>query len=357
MDPVKFLEELINIPSLSGEEEEVSRRLEKELKSLRFDEVSRLGNNVCGIRGSGPVKLLYDAHTDVVDPGTGWAADPFRARNDGVRITGRGACDDKGTLVSMVYGAAAADVEGITLYMLGSVREEISEGNGIREFFSKSGIRPDFSVIGEPSELKVSLGNRGRVALRIKLAGKAGHASNPSGGINAIYRAAEVIDGVRDLNESRLSSIGDSVTVTKISTPERGINIIPEVCSIWLDYRSAPGRELEEIKEFFGFIGDSDSLEVISPYYRPWEIPGGHPFVKAAEESAAESGCSSEKTFWNFCTNASYTAGELNIPTIGFGPGSEEECHTAEESIIIEQVRRAVGFYRALPGKVRVYAK
>ena len=352
MDPIRFLEELINIPSLSGEEEGVAERVFREFKGLGYDDIIKSGGNVCGVRGSGPVKLLYDAHMDVVDPGTGWEGDPYKARNTGERVIGRGASDDKGSLAAMVHGGAIADVSGVTLYVLGSVREEVSDRNGIREFLEKTGIRPDFAVVGEPSDLRVSLGNRGRVVIRIELQGEAGHASDPEAGVNAVYRASEVVDSVRKLNH-RVSQEGDSVAVTRILTPERNINIIPEKCTIWMDYRSAPGREIEDILSLFSELTEErDTVECFTPYHRPWVIEKEHPLVAAALKSSSETGCSTETTFWNFCTNASFIAGELKIPTIGFGPGLEEDCHTAEESISCSQVLKAVDYLGKLPEHV-----
>jgi len=353
MNPIEFLIDIIGIPSLSGKEEDVAERVRNEFERLGYDEIIEAGGNVCGRAGSGGLVILYDAHMDVVEPGEGWQEDPFKARIKDGFISGRGSCDDKGSLAAMIYGGIKGRMEGVTLYVVGSVREEVAEGNGLREFFEMTGVKPDFVVIGEPSSLKIARGNRGRLGVRIDVKGRAAHASEPSGGINAIYRASEIIEKVKKLNKSLKE---DSVAVTKIETHNKNINVIPEECSIYCDYRSGIGRKREDVlKKFSEFISEKDRLVTITPYYAPWGIKENHPVVLAASECMKEVLGKAEVVDWRFCTNGSYTAGELGIPTIGFGPGREEECHAGEEKIEIDAVQQAVDFYAKLPGFIHKY--
>lgn len=347
MGVIDFLKDLVSIPSFSGEEEKVAARVREEFEKLDYDEIIEIGGNVCGRVGAGNTVLLYDAHMDVVEPGKGWKEDPFTVRIENEYLYGRGACDDKGSLSAIVYGGAKAKVEDICLFVLGSIREEIAEGNGLRDFLNSTGIKPDFVVIGEPSSLRVARGNRGRLGVRIDIKGEAGHASNPSAGENAIYKSTGVVQNIKKLNDDLKE---DSVAVTKIETPNKNINIIPESCSIYCDYRSGVGREesviLEKIKSCAG--EDNDVLR-ITPYYKPWQMDTGHRLIQAADRCLKEKIGESEIIMWNFCTNGSYTAGEAGIPTVGFGPGVEEEAHSAEEKIEIDSVKKAVEFFSALP--------
>lgn len=350
MDVIEFLNDLVNIPSISGEEKVVAERVKNEFRKLGFDEIIESSGNVCARKGNGPVKILYDAHMDVVEPGKGWISDPFKARIDGGYIYGRGSCDDKGSLAAIVYGGSQVEVEDVTLYVVGSTREEIAEGNGLKDFFNDTGIKPDYIVIAEPSSLRLAFGNRGRLGIEIVLKGQAGHASNPDLGKNAIYKAATVIKDIQRLN---LSLESDSVAVTKVSTPNNNINIIPEACSIKCDYRAGYGREKEEIiSKFRKFLEKEDRILTNTPYYKPWKMENNDPFISAGKACLQEALGNAVMIEWGFCTNGSYTAGELGIPTMGFGPGCEEEAHSAEEKIEIESVIKAVEFFRALPGYV-----
>ncbi len=347
MNVIDFLSDIVKIPSLSGEEGGVARRLKEEFEKLGYDEIIQSGGNVCARKGSGRMSVLYDAHMDTVEAGEGWRTDPCGAViKDGVMF-GRGTCDDKGTLAAMVYGGAGVNREDITLYVLGSVREEVSSGNGLQDFLHSTGIRPDFAVIGEPSELKVATGNKGRVGLRIDVSGKAGHASRPALADNAVYKAAGVIEEIRRLNSSFSA---DTVSVTRVETPGRNINVIPDRCSLFLDYRSSPESSLDDIRGNFNFLGEGINIEVITPYYKPWRTEEEGVIARAARRCNSEVLDMEEDVFWDFCTNGSHTAGEMGIPTVGFGPGDPDECHSADERIKTGDVVRAVKFFEALPG-------
>src|SRR3989339_1631930 len=189
MSEIEFLKDLINIPSVSGQEAAASVRVKQEFIKLGYDDIIQVGDNVCGKKGSGRLIVLFDAHLDTVEPGYAWKYDPYKAREENGFIYGRGACDDKGSLAAMIYGAAQSQAVDVTLYVLASVNEEIPTGNGLKEFLEITGIKPDFAVIGEPSSLRVARGNRGRLGIRIDVKGKAGHASSPDSGQNAIYLA------------------------------------------------------------------------------------------------------------------------------------------------------------------------
>lgn len=348
MDPVVgFLKDLIEIPSLSGEEQEVASRIKNEFIELGYDEIIEAGGNVCGRRGTGSEVLVYDAHMDVVEPGEGWDGDPYEVRKKDNHIIGRGACDDKGSLAALIYGGAQADVDGITLYVVGSIREEVAEGNALKNFFEKTGIQPDYMGIGEPSGLKVAFGNRGRLGIKLDIAGESGHASDPDAGENSVYRAVNVINSIKEFNSTLKD---DSVVVTKVKTSNENINIIPERCTVYCDYRSGVGRKEKEIlNSFEKFIRKKDRVKGITPYYKPWRISSENPLYTAARKTQKQVTGKENTKFWPFCTNGSYTAGDREIPTIGFGPGDEKECHSPEEKINIQEVKKAVDFYLKLP--------
>ncbi len=346
-----FLRKIVKIPSLSGQEEAVARAVKLEMEKLGYDKIITSGGNVCGIRGKGKVKILYDAHMDVVEPGNEWETDPYGAVEKDGFLYGRGACDDKGSISAMVYGAAAADVTGVTLYVLASVREEVSEGNGLKDFFQRSDIKPDFIIIGEPSRLMVARGNRGRLGVRIDVKGRSSHASRPQDGENAIYRAMKIAERIKKINKK---TSGDTVSVTKIETPNKNINVIPEMCSIYCDYRSAPGRTEEEILDkFHSFIEERDKIKVIKKYFKPWSLEEKHPLISAGMKCRREILGEAPSIIWIFCTNGTYTAGELGIPTMGFGPGEERQCHSAGEKVELKQLDDAVKFFSGLPAFIR----
>ena len=167
-DLVNFLRDLVRIPSLSTQEGEVAVRLAEEMRRLGFPEVytDPMGNVVGRIgSGEGPI-LLYNGHMDVVDVGDpgAWRRDPFGAEIEGGVMFGRGTVDMKSGLAAMVYGAKPLIEAGWplagTLYVVGVVQEEPSEGLAMRVLVEEGGVHPDFVVLGEPTNLEVSRGQR-----------------------------------------------------------------------------------------------------------------------------------------------------------------------------------------------------
>ena len=127
---VNFLRDMVRIPSLSGGENKVALRVKEEMERAGFDEVFIDGiGNVIGRIGSGKVRILYDAHMDTVDIGDrkNWRHDPFEAKYKNGTIYGRGACDDKAGVASVVYGGKLMVALGLkgdyTLYVTCSVEE------------------------------------------------------------------------------------------------------------------------------------------------------------------------------------------------------------------------------------------
>ena len=155
---VQFTQDLVRIPSLSGQEEAVAKRVESEMRRLAFDRVWIDGNgSVIGIvEGAQDGKtILLDAHTDTVgiSPGVPWQHEPFGAQIDGDKIFGRGAADMKGALAAMVHAAAALDRARLAgrVVVTASTLEEVLEGVALHAIMDQ--VQPDFVVIGESTNL------------------------------------------------------------------------------------------------------------------------------------------------------------------------------------------------------------
>ena len=181
---VRFLQDLVRIPSLSGQEKEVGERLAAEMQAAGFDEVriDRIGNAIGRIgSGKGPI-ILFNGHMDTVGVGdvSNWTRDPFGVTVEGDRLFGRGCADMKGSLAAMVYGLKqlVANQEKLngTIYLVGAVLEEPCEGLGMRVLVEEEGIKPNWVVLGEPSNMHLCRGHRGRIEIRVKVNGRSCHA-------------------------------------------------------------------------------------------------------------------------------------------------------------------------------------
>ena len=95
-DCVRFMADLIKIPSESTGEKDVAKRIVEEMKRLDYDEAWTADyGNVIGRVGNGPIRLVFDAHIDTVGVGNrdSWPYDPYDGKIEGGYIYGRGASD------------------------------------------------------------------------------------------------------------------------------------------------------------------------------------------------------------------------------------------------------------------------
>jgi putative selenium metabolism hydrolase len=377
-DLVAFLQDLIRIPSVSTEEEAVAERLAEEMRRVGFPTVrrDRIGN-VIGCLGTGPgPRLIYDGHMDTVsvsDP-TSWVHEPYGAQIEGGILYGLGACDMKGALAAMVYGAKAlidADVQlAGELCLVGIVQEEPCEGLAVQVLIEEEGLRPDFVVLGEPSNLQIKRGHRGRVEMKVTVRGRSCHAATPSRGRNAIYDAARLIFGV-ELLTSRLADdpfLGQgSIAVTQIESSAASRNAIPDACTFYIDRRLTLGEtEAKALAEVQGIIAREgiDATVNVTEYratsytgyecrakefYPAWALDQDHPLVQATDKAIRETlGYRPRIDQWAFATDGVYTMGKANIPTVGFGPGEERFAHTVDDQVRLEDVVAAAKVYARL---------
>jgi putative selenium metabolism hydrolase len=373
-----FLQDLVRIPSLSTYEEAVASRLAEEMRRVGFAEVwtDRIGNVVGRIGAGGGRKLLYNGHMDTVDVGEvdRWASAPYDGRVEAGVLYGRGACDMKGGLAAMVYGVKALLDAGVTLngdlYVVGVVQEEPCEGLAMQVLVEEEGIRPDFVVLGEPSNLQLRVGHRGRLEMEVKVHGKAAHASSPALGSNAIHNAARLIFGI-ELLAPRLASdpfLGQgSLAVTEIRSQAASRNALPDYCSFFIDRRLTLGEtERKALAEIQNIINteEVDAQVEVTQYramsyngyacqarnsFPAWVMPEDHPLVQDTVRSVRDTlGFRPRLGRWSFSTDGTYTAGVANIPTVGFGPGEERFAHTLEEQIRLNDVVDAARVYARL---------
>jgi putative selenium metabolism hydrolase len=366
---IGFLREMIAIPSLSGEEKKLARRVAREMKKVGFAEVfiDELGS-VIGKIGTGRIKILYDAHLDTVTVGDRkkWSCDPYRGKYTNGVVYGRGACDDKASVVSMLYGGRLIKELGLegdyTLYFSASVAEEIHEGLALDHIIEvKRRIRPDYVLIGEPSNLNIGYGHKGRIGVKIATQGKACHAATPAKGKNAVYSMAPLITKIEKLNK-RLKAkepLGKGmIALSRIETENTSLNTIPDDCTIYLDRRMTLGETKKQvIGELKSLIsGSKAKLEVLKcangreKYYPAWILNKKHPFILAGLETyQALFHREPIVETWPFCTNGSYTMGIRGIPTMGFGPGDAKYAHAIDERVEVKDLLKAVSFYALFP--------
>ena len=374
---VSFLRDIVAIPSYDGNIRDVAARTERELRTLGFTDIhyAPYGDLVARI-GDGQRVLLYDSHLDTVGVGDEreWKHGPFSGAVENGLMYGRGTVDEKSSTPPMIYGLKIAHDLGLldefTAYYFGSI-EEWCEGLSAQVFAEEERVRPDFVVIGEPTNMRVVRGHKGRVEFRVTSRGRSVHGASHWLGDNALYKMVDVLCAIPEL-DARLPSdpfLGrGSIVATHIETRAGSLNVVPDHCSIVLDRRLTRGETAQQALEQVRALLPSSDFEIeVLRYTQPsyngyvreheqifpvWTFEESHPFVHAAVETSRTLDMDPTTGKWNFSTNGAYWAGAAGIPSVGFGPGEEQVVHTVDEHIRVDDVVRAAEWYALLPSMI-----
>lgn len=379
---IGFMRELCAIPSIMGNIGAVGQRVIDEMNRLGFESTrfDRMGN-VLGRVGMGPTVLVYDSHLDTVDVGdrSDWAWDPFAGKVENGVLYARGAGDEKQSTPGMLYGLAIARdlglLEGFTVYYFGNMEEDC-DGQSCQALVEVEGIRPDYVVVGEPTEMNVYRGHKGRVELKVTAKGRSVHAASNQLGENAIYKLIPMLAGIRDLNDQLHIDpfLGQGrITASIIQSRSPSLNAVPDECTLYVDRRLTFGETKEEaLAQVEALIphDERDKVKVeimqydtpsytgfvfpVEKYFPAWALDEAHPFVQA--------GLATSRTLWggtpktgrlNFSTNAIYWMGKAKIPTIIFAAGLETTAHSLLDQVPLDDMVRAAEWYALLPAVLR----
>jgi len=377
-DMVAFLRALILNRGMSCEEEAKARLVVAEMEKLGYTStrIDGLGSAV-GYMGTGETLIAFDGHIDTVGVGNpeNWTFDPFEGFEDDVNVGGRGASDQLGGVVSAVYGAKIAKDLGLlsekyTYMVTATVQEEDCDGMCWLYLIEEEGVRPAFVVSTEPTDNGIYRGHRGRMEIRIDVAGVSCHGSAPERGDNAIYKMAEILLEVRDLNE-RLPHddfLGKgTVTTSEIFFTSPSRCAVADSCAVSLDRRLTHGETWQ------GALAEIEALPSVQKhgarvslyeyrstawtgteygqecYFPTWVIPEDAPELRAA--AIAHRGMYGEPRIdkWTFSTNGVAIAGHHGIPVVGVGPGREAQAHAPNELQWKDDLVKCAAIYSVMP--------
>jgi putative selenium metabolism hydrolase len=374
---LNFLREIVAIPSVDSQIRQVGERVEAELHKLNYDAVwwDKMGCIVGRIGDEDAEKvLLYDSHLDTVgigDPDE-WDWNPFTGKEENGTLFARGTCDEKGSTPPKIYGLAIARDLGLipsnmAVYYFGNI-EEVNEGSAPNAFVMTEGIRPDYVVVGEPTNMNLYRGQKGRVEYQITAKGKSAHAASNHLGDNALYKLLPIMQQIKEMQSSLPNDtfLGDGkITVTDIRVQAGSRNVVPSSVTAYVDRRLTLGEDAyEELKRLQNLFASND-IQVSIPIfdepsytgfnfplemvYPAWLMPEDDPFVQAGLRAGQQLGWNIQLGKWDFSTNGIYWAGKAKIPTIGFGAGEEKYAHTVLDQIRLDDVVKSTEWYALLP--------
>ncbi len=381
-DPVSLLQQLVAIPSVNPMGRDVSGEIYFEGRMTEYlvrffqqlgvevatdDVFDGRANVLARVPGAdGAPVILLDAHQDTV-PIDGMTIPPFEPVIEGDRLYGRGACDVKGGMAAMLSAFARLAHErpagAPTVIMCCTCDEEATAaGAGRLADHWRSGAsgdwwmqRPDLCIVAEPTELDVVVAHRGASRWKIRTTGRACHSSDPSQGVNAIYKMGHILTALEEYAMQLPGRVtphplcgGATLSVGRI---EGGVsvNTVPDECTIEIDRRVIPGEDgWTAIHDVEAFLRERTNVDF--EMLPPWLVgealsdernaPLAQRLLSAVEQVAGPH----RLVGVPYGTNGS-RFDAAGVPTVVFGPGSIAQAHTKDEWISISQLRQAADIY------------
>jgi acetylornithine deacetylase len=341
-----LLKNMISTPSFSREEHNVAEIISACMSKMGF-EPNRKGNNLwIQSRGFDPSRptILLNSHMDTVRPVSGWTKDPFTPEVEGDVLYGLGSNDAGASLVSLLHAffILTSKKQDYNLLFLASCEEEVSGKDGA-EVTVPELPKIEFGIVGEPTQMNPAIAEKGLLVLDCTSYGKAGHAARNEGD-NAIYKAMQDIEWFRTYQFPEVSDLLGAVKMT-VSMINAGTqhNVVPDKCDFIVDVRS---NELYSNEELYKIIDKHTACEVKPRSFRlnSSRIALENPFVQRAIMIGKQpygSPTLSDQTFMPFST-------------LKMGPGDSARSHTADEYILLSEIREAIALYVKLLDGLRL---
>lgn len=356
----------INSENPPGKEAEIAsfvaeRFAEIGLKTL----VDKFGDraNVVGVHveGEGPILLLL-AHLDTVPAGPreNWSFPPFGGVVAEGRVYGRGAVDAKGPLSSMIGGIKALlesepSIRGKLI--LAAVSDGEGDLEGIKRLLSK-GIKADSAVIGEPTDLRICIAQKGRLLLSIIFTGKSSHAAFPDMGASALQASSKFVMELSKLSREfveRHHLLGMPSIVPTMINGGSGDSMVPDRVELLVDRRTLPSENLGEIIDslstFARRIGEKLGARTevkVKRWIPSAEMRPDFTMAQNALRVLSEVGGVKAELSGFEGAGPMGLLKERGIPSLIFGPGDLARAHAPDEWISSMELEIAAKVYRGL---------
>src|ERR1700730_7829530 len=301
-----------------------------------------------GVDRDAAPSVVFHGHLDVV-PGR---SEQFEPRIEGDRLIGRGAYDMKGGLAAMMCALKDIEAQERVRVRFACVPDEESEEIDERstDDLVKRGLRGDFAITGEPTDLHIGVQAKGVLVMRIDVHGRAAHSSTPWLGDNAILKAIDVFRSIESLPFTRESSeLFDrpSINLGRIDGGE-ALNQVPETCSMAVDVRYLPGQDPGEILAEVRTIPDIDVRRTF--IHPPVTVSRTDPYVRALRDAVVRSIRGEVMSVGRDGASDAASFIEAGTPAVEFGPAGAGH-HGPDEWVSLASMAR---YRRALADFVRV---
>lgn len=299
--------------------------------------------------------LLLSAHSDVVPvAGQDWSVPPFKLTRQGDRLFGRGTTDMKGFLAEMLALADAVHGRDLKapLTLLVSYDEEIGCVGiaRIKDRLPPALARAKLAIVGEPTEMQVAIGHKGKRAYRADFVGQAGHSALAPHFVNALYVATDFVGRLRQMQTSicdtgtRNTAYDVPYTTLHVGQMSGGtaLNLVPDKATLVFEFRHLAEDDPDVIEAQLHRAARSVAAAFPAPAQISLHAMAGYPGLSVAhskpEVSRAQSWSGGDITHLAFGTEAGVLR-ELGVPTVVCGPGSmAAQGHKPDEFISLQQL-------------------
>ena len=336
-EAIQLLQDLINTPSLSSEEDQTAAIIKQWLAKHGVS-CQQQQNNVYAVnKHEDPSKpyLLLNSHHDTVLPNSGYTRDPYKAAIENGKLYGLGSNDAGGALVCLlatfVYFYEQEDI-AYNLVVAATAEEETSGDHGLNSLL-KTLPNIDTAIVGEPTQMHLAVAEKGLVVFDATISGTASHAAHPNED-NPIYKIGAVINWFQQLKFDRVSdALGPvKLTVTQVNAGKQH-NAVPADVALVIDVRVNDlytNQEIEAILQEAPCTIKARSLRLGSS-----SIPMEHALVQA--------GISAGRNSYGSPTLSDQAA--LSCHSLKLGPGDSLRSHTADEFIYVKEIEEAIPLY------------
>lgn len=342
-DAVDLLKSMIAIRSVSREEKDEADMLEAAMRGFGLD-VHRMGNNLMvqspGFNHAKPT-ILLNSHIDTVKPTDRWTRDPFcpEVTDDGM-LYGLGSNDAGASVVSLMatFRYLTAKEQPCNYIFLASCEEEVSGRGGVESVLP---LLPhiDVAIVGEPTAMQPAIAEKGLMVLDGVAEGVSGHAARNEG-VNAIYKAIEAVERLRNVHfEHESAMLGPvKVSVTQINAGTQH-NVVPDRCTLVVDVRTTDAyTNVETLGILRDAVGGRCTLTPRSTRLNPSHIEVTHPLVRRLVMLGKKP----------FGSPTLSDQALMPFRSLKLGPGDSARSHTADEYILLDEIREAIHTYITL---------
>lgn len=328
------------------------------------DETGQKANLIARFGPKDQPGIVLSGHTDVVPADEeGWTTPPFEMVERDSRLFGRGSCDMKGfaACVMALAPALAATQLNKPFYLCFSYDEEVGclGAPSIARHLAALPVPPNLAIIGEPSEMKLITGQKGKIAMRVVVRGTSGHSSFAPLYVNAVEYAGRLLALIQE-RAARYAKQGPfdpeftvphaTLTTTKISGGV-ATNITPDRCELTFELRSIgrnnPERELTELLAQAAEI-EAEMQEKAHGSGFEWHRLFAYPAMNDARDSAGYKSVSHLMPGYGGKVSYGSEGGVFEktggIPSIIIGPGSIEQAHKPNEFVDVAQIEKCLTF-------------